>query len=361
MHIFYRKTAILLLLLASTTMYSQETLTKTIERTFNMSSTGELHIDNKYGNITLTGWDKKNVSVTIDIKVTHKKKDNAKALLDRIEANIKSTNNYVSITSEISDKNVGFLSRYINKVNPFEFDKGNLDIHYIVYLPTHTDIDVTNKFGDVVIDNWTGKLKANIEHGDLWTNTEITNANIDMKFGKLKSKAITYGSIHLKNGTIDLEASKNLILTTSGANIEIDTVEHLDINSSKDDIFIQQVEDIKGQLEFSNARINMVQDKILISMNVSELKVLNIINPAPFVDIDQQSSEIHINIANLSFKFNAVLEQGLLRLPKTFSNIKTEMINEGKRIREINATYGKSTVGMFSFKGKKGVILLEEQ
>ncbi len=95
-------------------------------------------------------------------------------------------------------------------------------------------------------------------------------------------------------------------------------------------------------------------------MHVAELKVLRISNLDATVDINQESSDIQINIENLSFKFNAVLEQGLLRLPKTFSNIESNVIDKGKRIREINAMYGNSPSGLFSFTGKKGIIILEE-
>lgn len=360
MFTLFKKIAVVTFLALSFSIHAQETLTKKIEKTFKLNNTGELHLDNKYGNITINGWNENKATITLDIKVTNKKKDNAKTLLDRIEANIRTANNFISIESEISERNTSFFSRYFNKLNPFEFDKGNVEINYTVYLPVNAEIDVTNKFGDVIIDNWTGKLKANIEHGDLWINDNVTNANIDMKFGKLKGKAITFGTINLKNGDIDIENSKDLFLTTSGVNIEITSVTDLEINSSKDEISIENVDNIKGELKFSNAKINTVKDKITLAMDVSELRVSKMSNIAPIVEINQESSEVHIDINNLSFSFKAKLEEGLLRLPKSFSNIKSNVIDEGKRIREITGKYGKPAEGTFTFTGKKGAIVLEE-
>ncbi len=356
----YKKLAIIAFLATSVSIHAQEMLTKKIEKTFKLTNTGELHLDNKYGRVSINGWDENKAVILIDIKVTNKKKDNAKALLDRIEANIRTATNFVSIKSEISEKNTSFFSRYFNKVNPFEFDKGNVEINYTVYLPIYAKIDVTNKFGDVIIDNWTGKLKANVEHGDLWINDNLANANIDMKFGKLRSKSIAYGTINLKNGDIDIEDSKDLLLTTSGVDIEIGSVIDLEILSSKDEISIKKVDNIKGELKFSNIKINTVKDKIALTMDVSELRVSKITNTAPIVKINQESSEVHIGITNLSFSFKANLEEGLLRLPKSFSNIKSSVINEGKRIREITGKYGKPTTGTFTFTGRKGAIILEE-
>ncbi|WP_303317593.1 hypothetical protein Q4Q34_16890 [Flavivirga abyssicola] len=360
MHILYKKTTVIALFLLSFSMYSQEVLTKTIEDIYEMSNSGELHLENKYGNVLINGWEEHDISIKIDIRVTNKKRDDAENLLNRIVANIKEVDDFVSITSEISDKNSSLFSRYFNKVNPFEFDKSNVEINVTIYLPRHAEIDITNKFGDVIIDNWAGRLKANIEHGDLWINEGIPNARIAMKFGKLRSKAIDYGTINLKNGDIDIESSNKLLLKTSGTKIEIDTVKDLEIISSKDEIIIQEVEKIQGELNFSNAQIESVEEKITLDMKVAELRIAKINTPDAYVSINQESSDININISDLSFMFNATLEQGLLRLPKTFYNIENNMIDKSKRIREIKAAYGKNTSGIFSFNGKKGIIVLKE-
>ena len=95
-------------------------------------------------------------------------------------------------------------------------------------------------------------------------------------------------------------------------------------------------------------------------MNLAELRVKKIKDTNPEVRINQQSSDIHINIKDLSFKFKANLEEGLIRLPKTVSNLKNNIIDKSKRIREISGTYGIKPLGTFTFIGDKGVIVLDE-
>lgn len=360
MHTYYKKIVLITLFIAGFSMYSQETLTKTIEKTFKMSNAGELHLNNKYGNIIINGWDKNSISITIDIKATNKKKDKAKSILDRIETNFKVARDFISITSEISDKNKSLFSRYFNKVNPFDLDKTNVEIKYTINMPANVEIDLTNKFGDVILENWAGKLKVNLQHGDLWINEPLSNANIDMKFGKLRAKSITYASINLKNGSINMEASKNLLLKTSGSSIDISNVEDLELFSSKDEILIEQIDALRGELMFSNAEISKINRSMNLVMRVSDFRVSKIVQPGAVVTINQESSDINLNISNLAFKLSATLEQGLLRLPKAFTNIDTKMLDKSKRIREINATYGKSGHGMFTLTGKKGIITLIE-
>nr|WP_143404162.1 hypothetical protein [Gaetbulibacter sp. 4G1] len=360
MYTCYKRIVLLVFLMVGFSMYSQETLTKKIEKTFEMTNAGELHLNNKYGNIIVNGWEQNSMKLTINIKVTNKKKDKAKDILDRIDTDIKEAGNFISIASEISDKNKSLFSRYFNKVNPFDLDKSNVEINYTIYMPINAEIELTNKFGDVILENWTGKLKANLQHGDLWINEAITNANIDIKFGKLRAKSITYGSISLKNGNASIEESKDLLLKTSGSTIEIGNVADLELVSSKDEILIEQVGVIHGELMFSNAQISKVNSNIDLIMRVAELRVSKVNQPDAVVTINQESSDINLNISDLEFKLDATLEQGLLRLPKTFSNINTTMIDKGKRIRKVNATYGKMNLGVFTFTGKKGIITLKE-
>ncbi|RAJ15870.1 hypothetical protein [Arenibacter echinorum] len=348
------------LVLMANLMMGQEKVSKTISETFEMTNAGELQVDNKYGNIAIHGWSKNNIAITVDIVTSHKKRENAQNLLDRIEPRIKTMSDFVAITSEISEKNKGFLAEYFNKANPFDFDRSNVQINYSIYLPANAVVDITNKFGDVILEDWTGKLKMDVQHGDIWINKNLKNADIALKYGKLKAKNINFGSINLKNGSLSLGKSKDLRLTSSGSTIDLEEISSLEIYSSKDEITIDEVESVHGELEFSNVTLANVDDEINLVMKIAEFKVLTIHSTDAKINIHQQSSEIVLNVQDFSFRFNATLEEGLLRLPKTFENVETQMIDKGKRIRDIKATYGNSKQGSISITGEKGVILLKD-
>ncbi len=350
-----------ILLLPLHSICAQEKVSKDIEKTFPLTNAGELHLENKYGNVIINGWDEKTIQITIDIQVIKKKKEDAEELLKRIHPVINETEDFVSISSVIEDKSNSLLSRFFNKANPFDFDKGNIQIDYTVYLPFNAEINIINKFGDIIISEWNGKLKANVQHGDMWINKDLNNANIEMKFGKLKTKSITYGNIRFKNGEIDIEESKDLKISSSGTTIQIEHVTSLEIYSSKDKITIEKTGSIQGELMFSNMNLTTVYENIHLTMEVADFRVTKIEKTNASVIIDQESSELNINVTGLAIDFNASLEQGLLRIPKSFSNIKTDIIDKRKRIRDISATYGNgSLVGKFQITGKKGVIILKE-
>ncbi|NJB69795.1 hypothetical protein GGR42_000257 [Saonia flava] len=340
--------------------FGQETVSKKIEKSYGLTNSGELHLNNKYGDVIINGWDRSSVRLTIDVEVTHKKKENAKDLLDRIDVTTKVTKDLVDLTTEIHQGSSGFFARYFSKVNPFDLDKSNIKINYTIYLPNNAEMNITNKFGDVIISDWQGKLKTNIEHGDFWINDDLTNAHINITFGKLNAKTITYGNITIKNGELDLEGSKQLQLTSSGTTMEIGAISSLEIESSKDEINIDEVKSIHGDLDFTKIHINTLGEEIDIKTKVADFWVSAITKPDSKIYIDQESSEFNISISGQSLIFNATLEQGLLRIPKSFTDIHTDIINNSRKIRKINATYGKGPYGEFVLTGLKGVIILKE-
>ena len=341
-------------------MAAQEKVSKTISESYKMSDAGALEITNKYGDITIHGWSKNTIAITVDITTTHKKRENAQSLLERISPDFKVMNDYVRINSVISEKKSGFLSEYFSKANPFDYDRSNIQINYTIYLPSNAELVINNKFGDVILGDWTGKLRVDLQHGDIYLDQDLKNADIDLKFGKLKAKGMGYANIRLKNGGISLDKIQDLRLTSSGSTITIVEIRALELYSSKDKIDVQKVGAAHGNLEFTNMRLGTVEDKIDLDMKISEFNVSHINGANASINLHQQSSEITLNVKDFSFKFNATLQEGLLRLPKSFEKVETTMLDKGKRIREIKAVYGTSTKGILSITGEKGVVLLKE-
>ena len=347
-------------LLLCCTLFSQHKLSKTIEKTLPLTNVGELVINNKYGDISIVGWNKKQLKITIEIEVVNKKKDQATDLLKRIQPEIKAIGDFVSINTQIKEKSSSLFTHYFNKAIPFDYNKGNLQVNYLIYMPSNADLNITNKFGDVIIGEWIGGLKAKIQHGDLWINKNINNAHIELSFGKLQANNINYGKIQAKNSDINIDFSNNLTINSTGSTINLLDIKKLEFYSSKDETTIEKIATINGSINFGALYINILSNKINLDLKLVDLRVSNIDNKVADIKIDQESSDVNINILNFPCLFTSTLEQGLLRLPKSFYNINSKVINKSKRIREISATYGQQALGSISINGLKGVILLKE-
>ncbi len=339
---------------------AQERVSKTIEKDFAMTNAGELQLENKYGNISITGWDKERVSIKISIRVNHRKKENADNLLGRINPEFKSGANYVTVVSKVAKKNTGWFADFFNKTNPVDFDRSRVQIDYEVFLPKKAKLRVTNRFGDVVIEDWSGPLNTLIEHGDLWVTENLDKADIILKFGKVRVQDLDYASLNLKNGELEMENSNSLRLSSSGTDMNINTVKTMEIYSNKDDIVVTEVGTVYGNLKFSGLNIQRLMKDVNLEMKIADFHVTQHIEPKTEISFEQESSEITLNVNGFAHRFTATLEQGVVRLPKAFENVNSNVLDKGRRLREIEATYGESDGGIISIKGVKGIVTIND-
>lgn len=339
---------------------AQEKVSKKVTKTYGFTNAGEIHLDNKYGNINIYGWTKNEVSITVNITVTHKKRDNAQELLERIRPILRESDDFLSVGYEIGENNSGFFSNLFEKANPFDFDRSNVQIDYKVYMPEKAEIEIINKFGDVFIEGWQGVLEADVQHGDMWINENLNKADITLKYGKLRAKNINYGNLNLKNGRLDMDDSSTMRLNSNGSEIDMHVVGSLEFYSNKDEVDLEEVSTLYGVIKFSNIQLRRLAKDIDLILKVSDFTVDQIQTPRANITIEQESSEVSLNITDFPHEFNAVLEEGLVRLPKSFHDVDSEMLDKGKKLRKINAIYGKKVQGRISITGKKGVVLLKE-
>jgi len=357
---FYKTAVYILLVLLSYNAFGQSKISKEIKQTHALSSNGSLSIDNKYGSIFIYGWEKNEIQITVNIEAQRREMSAAKELLDRINPNIVATHKQVIIKSEIAEKTTSLFNRYFNKIDPFKNEKASTAINYEIYLPINAAIEISNKYGDIIISDWNGKLTAKVEHGDIRLTDSITNSNLTINYGKIRANTLNKSHIVAKDASVSISNANTLKLDSHGTEIMLGKINKLELYSNKDTIEIEELNTIFGTVKYSNIVIDNINHKINLDLNLAELKLMKLSSSSPFVDINQKSSEVYMNISDTNFDFNAKLEQGVLRIPKTMKNISSDVIDEKNKIRNIKATYGENKKGYVSFTGIKGIIFLKE-
>lgn len=356
----YKIAFFLAILLVSSVAFGQDKLSKDIKKAYPLTNDGALYLENKYGNVFINGWDKNTIKFEVSVEVKGKNLDKAKDLLKRINLDFVSTSSQIVVKTNITEKNASFFNKYIKKVGPFNNEKSNSDINYTIYLPRAATIEVYNKYGDIIISDWDGKLTADVEHGDLRVTNDLADSKLSVKYGKLRANTLYKTDIKAKDATISFEKSEILKLNSDGSTISLGAVGELDIDSNKDDIEINAVETVFGTVKYSKILLNNADSKVNLNLNLAELRIMKFNTANPVVNIHQKSSEVYVNISGTNFNFSAELEQGVLRIPKTMRDINSKVLDEKNKIRQIRATYGNLKAGIFDITGYKGIIIFKE-
>ncbi|MCB0430976.1 MAG: hypothetical protein H6585_06135 [Flavobacteriales bacterium] len=228
--------------------------TKEIRKQFAFGQGCRLDVENKYGNVHVTTWDKDSVAVVIQVDVGGKKQEDVDKILGMLDFSLTGTPAQVTLKT-LWAENANAWQR-----SAMELKKGlsshiRMQVDYHITMPARGDIDLDNRFGDVYLPVLQGKTRITVNHGDLRVDGLIGNSTVDVSYGKAKIRQMGNGSIKLVFGDLVVDKAGDLDLETSSAQVEILEAESLRIDSRHDTYALSNLASLKGKTLFTDIRL----------------------------------------------------------------------------------------------------------
>lgn len=168
---------------------------KTINRSYSVSSSDKLNIENTFGTIDIKTWNKNEFKV--DITITAKAADDAEAqrLLNNIEIKEGKTGGVYSFKTkvEMNNNREGDNKKHRGDNREFQID-------YAVYMPAGNPLDVENSFGKLIVADFEGLATITNKFGELSTGRISNNNGISSEFGSAKIASVNGGKVTVKFG-----------------------------------------------------------------------------------------------------------------------------------------------------------------
>ncbi len=339
--------------------FGQYTAERSATEVVDTESQAELKIENKYGDINISTWEESKMEFTFLFRVKKNDKYDAEELLERMNPVVSNFGRYVSVRSEIEEKSTGFFGRLLSEL-AVDIDKSDIEIDIEVTVPVNTELEISNEFGDVVITDWNGRLRSKIKHGDLHVTEPFERANIEHNYGRIHLVSVKNADLDLRNVRCKADRIDDLRLVSHGSELEVDSIIYFNVTSNKDELRIESIKRIKGELKFGNAFFAAVEDEIYLDLRVTDLRISKVVNPSPNIYLNEQNSEVDINITGLKFDLDANMEGGIFRLPESIKDVESIVLDAKNNHRTITAKYGLVKDGKIKLQGKKGFVILRE-
>lgn len=327
-------------------------LKEEIEKVFSVNEKPSLIIDNKHGQIDCRIWKKDSIKIVVEIEVEGRDEHQVEDLMRNIEPRFSVFNEVIEIETNIAERNKSLFQRFVAAVDIF--DKNDIDVDYTIWAPANTSLDIKNKFGDVLIENFTESARISLSHGDFRTDTIASNSKLELKFGKLIVRHIENAEIDLKHYTAKIKTANKVQLKSSGSDIQIRKMHTLNLQSSKDEIEIDTIRIIKGSAKLSDVILNYVYDSTWLDLQNAALEIDEVHPAFNNFEIEQNSSHVDVNIKGTAFKLKLDLEGSQMTVPKTVYKIAKDIINEKKNHRRVNLMYGDNPIQTVVLRGKNG-------
>jgi hypothetical protein len=278
-------------------------------KSFAVTPNTSIEIINKYGDVSVSTWDKDSVRFEVTITAEASKMSTAKDLFEMAE--IKFSSNSSSIeASLIWGENVNAFKRSTVEVTLAAGSSQVLRIDYKVFMPAGNTLKIENRFGDVFLPDLKGKTYISLYHGNLRAE-KIKNAkSINVKYGDVKANQISEGELEVSFGDIEIENSDNLSIHSTSGTIEIENAIKLHIEGTNSKIRIENVEDLTTDVTISDTRVRKLKKKLNATVKMGDLTIDYISSSFLSVMVFSSYGEVNLSFDNQSsFSFEANMEK----------------------------------------------------
>ena len=178
---------------------------KKISKLHQVDGNDKLAINNQYGNVYINVWPKKEIKVDIEIKAFGSSEKEAAELLDGVKIQEVKSPDLLSYKTTI-EPNKSYGGVYKRGKDP----KGVI-IEYTVYMPGSNPLDIINKFGDVILPEFNGRLQVDNSYGSLKGGSLLNISNdISVRYGSVNLEKYVVGSVMVTYGSLNIASASGI-------------------------------------------------------------------------------------------------------------------------------------------------------
>ncbi len=242
-----------------------------INRSFPVSNETEVEISNKYGNVHVVPWDKDSVRFEINILVKGTKQAKVDKTYSLIDIDFESTKYYV-IAKTVFQGN-SFWNDVTDIGSSFFGSNTKTRIDYTIYLPDNIELKLSDKYGNIYMDDYRGVLTVNLSNGDFKAHDLTGRTTIQTEFGNSDVRKIINGKLNINYGEFYLEEGGLLNITSKSSEFYLTNVEEIEMSSKRDKFIINSLGKLRGNAYFSRVELDLIGEAFDFSSKYGDLKI----------------------------------------------------------------------------------------
>jgi hypothetical protein len=274
-------TLALILLLGIKGAKASEEFTRIIRKEFNINPDAALVINNKFGKVHCNNWDKNSVSFEVTIMVTAANQKEADKLFQRIAVQFQDTPARVEARTIIEEgRSPG---------------TGKFNVDMIVNMPATVNLDLTNKFGDVFINEVNGKARVDVSYGNLEANKLGNSDNfLEIKFSKARVNWMKGAVVNLKYSEMSITYAGSLRLDSKFSNLDADKIIALNVSFEGGTLNMENSSAVDSKSKFSDLDIGRIEQSLNLDIQYGSCKVREM--PEGFTSVSIKNKYANVDV-----------------------------------------------------------------
>ncbi len=319
--------------LAQAQTYSESRKT---DRSFPASSETRLELSNKYGTVHVIPWQKDSVHIEIDLYIQSNSPSRLAKISRNVDFEFSGTRYYILAGTRFGNRYNTFFSDLKDLSNSIIPSRNRVEINYTVHVPGAMNISITNKYGDIYIDDMKGSVSINLSNGDLKANSLTGDSRISLNFGNGIINELANATLTVSFADIEIPLAKQLTIESKSSKLRLGDIGILKTNSRRDKYTVSRTDNFFGESWFSEIWLYRMDGEINFSPRYGVLKADTI--PAGFSLINVNTDCADLNMTfdkQASFILEVTRhEDVVMRMPDSYGEL--EIIDQeadGARLR----------------------------
>src|ERR1700761_340767 len=166
---------------------------KLINKSYDVTADDKLSIDNQFGNVVVSTWDKEQITVDIEVSARAASDERAQDIMNKIDVHDSRDGHDIRFKTNVDEIHNGNGKNRHNEENDRSFY-----IDYIVHMPTGNPLSIENSFGKTEVPALKGSVSLVSKFGSLNAGKLDNVDQIDVEFGKAYLTELNSGRVSFK-------------------------------------------------------------------------------------------------------------------------------------------------------------------
>jgi hypothetical protein len=174
--------------------------TKTYTKSYSISGSDKITLDNQFGEMKINTWDKNEIRVDVRIEAKGSTEEIAQRILDNIYIEDSKNGSSISFMTKMKNKNMNW-----NNDKKKEYKEHGMKIDYTVNLPSGNYLSATNQFGPMSITDYRGQVTLVSKFGSLTAGKLNNVKEVNVEFGEARIESVNGGKLTVKFSKGDIK------------------------------------------------------------------------------------------------------------------------------------------------------------
>lgn len=313
-----------------------ESFTKEIKKEFTVNQNTRLELSNKYGNVDVVNTAEPLVSIIVVIKVNVRDQQRADEMLRMININITQEGDLIKAITDIDDN---FGDRFRN----FHTGEGGLEINYSVTMPKTLPLNLSNKYGNVFIDELTATSIVDVKYGKLTANKLLHNSQepltkVYLSYSNGSVQEARWIELDIKYSKINISESKALAILSKYSKVYINNGSSVVSESKYDTYEIGKLNNFLTTAAYGHFTIRDLSGKLQVDTKYTDVIVDNITPEFEGIKVTNSYGSFKLGIdPSASYKLSGYSKYCSIVYPE--SGTKVSRFNENNELK-VNGIVG---------------------